>query len=97
MTSTHAQQASLKAHTAKQLGEFLIEETNSGEPLEALSDVYRLTQTLSSLTRSLVLYAREQGESWEHIAAALHVTRQTVHERFATNLPIVNGPIEPLV
>ena len=53
------------------------------DPLEALGQIAALERQLDSETEIQVRRARVQGCSWEVIAAALGVSRQAVHKRFA--------------
>jgi hypothetical protein len=43
-----------------------------------------LRRLLEELERLHVDNAREQGRTWQSIATALHVSRQSVHEKHAT-------------
>ncbi|SFG64388.1 hypothetical protein SAMN05421678_107199 [Actinopolymorpha cephalotaxi] len=53
------------------------------DPLEALGQIAALERQLDAETEIQVRRARVQGCSWEVIAAALGVSRQAVHKRFA--------------
>lgn len=53
------------------------------DPLEALGQIAELERQLDAETEIQVRRARVQGCSWEVIAAALGVSRQAVHKRFA--------------
>jgi hypothetical protein len=53
------------------------------DPLDALGRIAALERELDAETEIQVRRARVQGCSWEVIAAALGVSRQAVHKRFA--------------
>ena len=53
-----------------------------GSAKESLAVVATARAGLDSLTEAAVLLARSRGISWGEIAAALGVTRQTVHARY---------------
>ncbi|SDS94234.1 hypothetical protein SAMN04489717_4432 [Actinopolymorpha singaporensis] len=53
------------------------------DPLDALGQIAALERRLDAETEIQVRRARVQGCSWEVIAAALGVSRQAVHKRFA--------------
>lgn len=53
------------------------------EPLEALAELASTRQRLEAETELQVRRARMQGCSWELIAAALGVSRQAVHKKYA--------------
>jgi hypothetical protein len=53
------------------------------EPLEALAELAATRQQLEAETALQVRRARTQGCSWELIAAALGVSRQAVHKKYA--------------
>lgn len=53
-------------------------EEHPGEGLKAIAALRRLLDRLEELH---VEHARERGWSWEEIAAALGVTKQTVHRK----------------
>jgi Homeodomain-like domain len=55
----------------------------SGEPAPALSAIVELRARLEELEELHVTAAREQGWSWSEIAAALGVTRQAAHKKYA--------------
>jgi transcriptional regulator len=54
------------------------------DPAVGLQAVAALRRLLEELERLHVDNAREQGWTWQNIAAALHVSRQSVHEKHAT-------------
>jgi hypothetical protein len=55
----------------------------STEPAIGLRAVASLRRLLEGLERLQVDNAREQGWSWEAIAAQLGVTKQAVHKKYA--------------
>ncbi|REF37930.1 hypothetical protein [Thermasporomyces composti] len=57
-------------------------------PLEALADIAAARETLEAEAALQVRRAREQGCSWEAIAAALGISRQAAHKKYA-------GRVEP--
>ncbi len=54
------------------------------DPAVGLQAVVALRRLLEEMERLHVDNARDQGWSWQTIATALHVTRQSVHEKHAT-------------
>jgi len=54
------------------------------DPAVGLDAVVALRRVLEEMERLHVDNAREQGWSWQTIATALQVTRQSVHEKHAT-------------
>lgn len=54
------------------------------DPAVGLQAVTALRRLLEELERLHVDNAREQGWTWQSIATALHVSRQSVHEKHAT-------------
>ncbi|GAA2759707.1 hypothetical protein [Actinopolymorpha rutila] len=61
----------------------LVDTLRAKDPLEALGQIAELERQLDAETEIQVRRARVQGCSWEVIAAALGVSRQAVHKRFA--------------
>ena len=59
-------------------------QVTSSDPAVGLRAVVALRRLLEELERLHVDNARDQGWSWQTIATALHVTRQSVHEKHAT-------------
>jgi hypothetical protein len=55
----------------------------SGDPATGLGAVVALRQLLEELERLHVDHAREAGWSWQDIATALRVSKQSVHEKHA--------------
>lgn len=53
------------------------------DPAVGLRAVYELRRLLEELERLHVDSARDQGWTWQNIADALQVSRQTVHEKHA--------------
>ncbi|HEX3589781.1 MAG TPA: helix-turn-helix domain-containing protein [Pseudonocardiaceae bacterium] len=53
------------------------------DPAVGLPAVVALRRLLEELERLHVDNARDQGWSWQDIAKALHVSRQSVHEKHA--------------
>lgn len=58
-------------------------QVTSKDPATGLQAVFALRRLLDELERLHVDSARDQGWSWQDIASALHVSRQTVHEKHA--------------
>ena len=56
---------------------------SSRDPASGLRAVASLRLLVEQLTDLQVDNAREQGWSWERIAAALGVSKQAVHKRYA--------------
>jgi hypothetical protein len=54
------------------------------DPAVGLQAVVALRRLLEELERVHVDNAREQGWTWQSIATALRVSRQSVHEKHAT-------------
>jgi len=54
------------------------------DPAVGLRAVYALRKLLDELERLHVDNARDQSWSWQDIATALQVSRQTVHEKHAS-------------
>ncbi len=52
------------------------------DPAEGLAAVVGLRVLVNALEEAHVARARELGWSWQDIAAALGVTRQTVHKKY---------------
>lgn len=52
-------------------------------PLRVLEQLPQVRDVTDALEREAVLEARDQGATWEQIAAALGVTRSAVHQRHA--------------
>jgi hypothetical protein len=52
-------------------------------PLEALADIASARAALEAEAEIQVRRAREQGCSWEVIAAALGISRQAAHKKYA--------------
>jgi hypothetical protein len=59
-------------------------QVTSKDPAVGLRAVVALRRLLEELERLHVDNAREQGWTWQHIATALQVSRQSVHEKHAT-------------
>ncbi|MFE0021124.1 helix-turn-helix domain-containing protein [Amycolatopsis sp. NPDC059021] len=62
----------------------LAAEVTNKDPAVGLQAVAALRRLLDELERLHVDNARDQGWTWQHIAAALRVSRQAVHEKHAT-------------
>ena len=60
--------------------------------LVALAALARLRRLLDARIEELVAVGRREGASWTDIGAALHVTRQTAHERYRRVAPDTSGP-----
>ena len=56
----------------------------SRDPAVGLQAVFALRRLADELERLHVDNAREHGWTWQQIATALRVTRQSVHEKHAT-------------
>lgn len=52
------------------------------DPAEGLAAVVALRTLVNALEEAHVARAREMGWSWQDIAGALGVTRQTVHKKY---------------
>ena len=61
----------------------LAAQVTSKDPATGLRAVLELRRLLQELERLHVDNARAQGWSWENIASALQVSRQSVHEKHA--------------
>lgn len=62
------------------------------DPEVGLAAVLALGQLLDQMEALQVSAARRQGWTWERIAVALGVTRQSVHKKYATHrLPTGRG------
>jgi hypothetical protein len=61
----------------------LAAEATNKDPAVGLRAVLELRRLLEELERVHVDNARELGWSWQRIATALQVSRQTVHEKHA--------------
>ncbi|HEX8855438.1 MAG TPA: hypothetical protein VF752_07530 [Thermoleophilaceae bacterium] len=59
----------------------LAEKVSSKDPAVGLKAVASLRTLLERLERLQVENAREQGWSWQQIAAALDVSKQAVHKK----------------
>lgn len=59
-------------------------QVTSKDPAVGLRAVVSLRRLLEELERLHVDNARDQGWSWQDIASALKVSRQTVHEKHAS-------------
>jgi hypothetical protein len=55
---------------------------NPRTPFLALSAIKELKSIVTDAEREAVFSAREQGATWDDIAATLGVTRQAVQQRF---------------
>lgn len=51
-------------------------------PLAALEAIAEARKCLSAIEREAVAKAREMGASWEDVAFALGVSRQTLYQRY---------------
>ena len=63
---------------------------SSSDPGEGLRAVVALHELLERLEYLHVRRAREQGWSWQDIATALAVSRQSVHEKHANRRKAAN-------
>ncbi|MFB9319093.1 hypothetical protein [Cryptosporangium minutisporangium] len=54
------------------------------DPEVGLAAIVALRELLDQLEALQVSSAREQGWTWERIAAALGITRQSVHKKYGT-------------
>lgn len=61
----------------------LADQVTSRDPAVGLSAVVALRHLLEDLERLHVDNAREQGWSWQDVARALQVSKQSVHEKHA--------------
>jgi hypothetical protein len=62
----------------------LVGQVTDKDPALGLQAVVSLRRLLEELERLHVDSARDQGWTWQSIATALQVTRQSVHEKHAT-------------
>jgi hypothetical protein len=62
----------------------LVGQITNKDPAVGLPAVFALRRLLDELERLHVDNARDQGWSWQDIAKALHVSRQSVHEKHAS-------------
>jgi hypothetical protein len=69
--------------TAETPGGELLAQATDQDPAVGLRAVLELRRLLAELERLHVDNARAQGWSWQEIAAALQVSRQSVHEKHA--------------
>ncbi len=67
----------------------LATEMTSKDPAVGLRAVASLQALLQSLEQLQVENARAQGWSWQQIAAALGVSKQTVHEKHRGGRPLL--------
>jgi hypothetical protein len=68
---------------AKETPARLAGQVTNKDPAVGLRAVVALRRLLEELERLHVDSARDQGWSWQNIADALHVSRQSVHEKHA--------------
>jgi hypothetical protein len=57
------------------------------DPLEALKEIVRCEKQLDKLRLDRVKVARSQGASWEDIALALGMSRQSAWEYYTSRTP----------
>lgn len=62
----------------------LVGQVTSKDPAVGLGAVVALRRLLEELERLHVDSARDQGWTWQSIATALQVSRQSVHEKHGT-------------
>ncbi|WP_042371882.1 hypothetical protein [Streptacidiphilus neutrinimicus] len=62
----------------------LLGQVTARDPAVGLSAVVALRRLLEELERLHVDNARDQGWTWQSIASALQVSRQSVHEKHAS-------------
>jgi DNA-directed RNA polymerase specialized sigma24 family protein len=67
-------------------------DTASGDPAVGLAAVAALRALLDSLEGLQVGRAREQGWSWQQIAAALGVSKQAVHQKYGDGRRLSRRP-----
>jgi hypothetical protein len=65
--------------------------TTSRDPAVGLAAVASLRELLESLEELQVRNARDQGWSWQQIAARLGVSKQAVHKKHGTGRLIRRG------
>jgi hypothetical protein len=70
--------------TAEETPASLAGQVTSTDPAVGLRAVVALRRLLEELERLHVDNAREQGWTWQSIATALRVSRQSVHEKHAS-------------
>jgi hypothetical protein len=63
--------------------ETLVDTLRAKDPVDALVEIASIGRQLDIETEIQVRRARNQGCSWEVIAAALGVSRQAVHKKYA--------------
>lgn len=63
-----------------------VEPDRTSRPLAALAEIAAELRSLGAQAEAQVCRARRQGASWKAIAAALGVSRQAAHKRFARRL-----------
>lgn len=64
----------------------LTDAASADDPRAGLRAALALRRLADSLERLQVLNARRKGWSWQEIAAALEVSRQAVHKKYAKEL-----------
>ena len=69
----------------------LADATSSRDPAVGLAAVASLRELLESLEELQVRNARDQGWSWQQIAARLGVSKQAVHKKHGTGRLIGRG------
>lgn len=66
--------------------QLVVTASDTSTPVEGLRSVASLRTLVDSLELRQVEQALRSGESWSSIAAALGVTRQAVHKKYAKRL-----------
>ncbi|MFC4562354.1 hypothetical protein ACFO4E_10850 [Nocardiopsis mangrovi] len=66
--------------------------SDTSAPADGLRAVASLRTLVESLELRQVEQALRSGESWSSIAAALGVTRQAVHKKYAKRLRHISAP-----
>lgn len=76
-------QGSLTGMAAEEMTAALAGQITNKDPAVGLRAVVALRRLLEELERLHVDNARDQGWTWQNIATALQVSRQSVHEKHA--------------
>lgn len=76
-----------RSRTCSLLAQQLATDCGAENVLEALGDVMAIQTYLTTITECLVRHGRSQGISWTELAGAMHVSRQALHRKYASNLP----------
>jgi DNA-binding NarL/FixJ family response regulator len=69
----------------------LATELSNKDPAVGLRAVASLRSLLDSIEQLQVAHARDQGWSWQQIAAALGVSKQAVHQKHGAGHELLRG------